>query len=208
MRPRWARCLPLVMYLLLVVAAVVVAGVLLQLVLVAVVALVVLQQVLVKRLVAAARLHRHCRRRPELVASWPSSLPSDVEVPVVPTPAVMTKMIPMTGRGRHWPVMGSRSSNGFGQLGAMSRSIQSPASKVVSEPRQDDWAMVVLHSRGLGPAWGRPGRPRRRCRRRTPQRRSPNIHDDLQEVVLDRQALEVQKLREKSAVSKTMTPKS
>ena len=126
------------MYLLLVVAAVVVAEVLLQLVLVAVVALVVLQQVLVKRLVAAARPQRHCRRRPELVASWPSSLPSDVEVPVVPTPAVMPKMIPMTGRGRRWPVMGSRSPNGCGRLGAMSRSTQSPASMVVSESWQGD----------------------------------------------------------------------
>ena len=125
------------MYLLLVVAAVVVAEMLLQLVLVAVVAR-VLQQVLVKRLVAAARPQRHCRRRPELVASWPSSLPSDVVVPVIPTPAVMTKMIPMTGRGRHWPVMESRSSNGCGQPGAMSRSTQSPASMVVSESWQDD----------------------------------------------------------------------
>ena len=208
MRPRWARCWPLVTYLLLVVAAVVVAGVLLQLVLVAVVALVVLQQVLVKRLVAAARPQRHCRRRPELVASWPSSLPSDVEVPVVPTPAVMTKMIPMTGRGRHWPVMGSRSSNGFGQLGAMSRSIQSPASMVVSESWQDDRSSDVPDSRGLVLARGRPGSPQRHGRRRAPQRRSPYTHDDLHDVVLDRQAPEVQRLRERSAVSRTMTSES
>ena len=139
------------MYLLLVVAAVVVAEVLLQLVLVAVVAR-VLQQVLVKRLVAAARPQRHCRRRPELVASWPSSLPSDVEVPAVPTPAVMPKMIPMTGRGRRWPVMGSRSPNGCGRLGAMSRSTQSPASMVVSESWQGDRSSDVPDSRDLVPA--------------------------------------------------------
>ena len=138
MKPWWARYRLPVMYLLLVVAAVVVAEMLLQLVLVAVVALAVLQQVLVKRLVAAARPQRHCRQLPEPVASYPSSLPSDVEVPVIPTPAVMTKMIPKIGRGRHWPVMESRSSNGCGQLGAMSRSIQNHASMVVSESRQDD----------------------------------------------------------------------
>ena len=57
------------MYLLLVVAAVVVAEVLLQLVPVAVVAHVMLQQVLVKRLTAAARPRRHCRQLPELVAA-------------------------------------------------------------------------------------------------------------------------------------------
>ena len=104
------------MYLLLVVAAVVVAEVLLQLAVVAVVAHVMLQLLVVKRRSEAPEA--------ELAAASPSPRPSDVVALVTPHQAVMSKTrdaIQMIGRGLRWPATASSCSTGYGQHDCMSR---------------------------------------------------------------------------------------